>query len=136
MDETFEVLNELERELVTELKKLTKKGDLNPVEVENANKAVCLLSKIKEYKYDGMDNVEPSRSYSNNSWNNGYSRNRNSMRRSRMTSNMGMPYENANSYHSIKDRMIDKLESMMDEASSQYERDTIGDWINYLETKN
>lgn len=129
-------LMSLKENSLLNLRNLQKKGDLNPVEVENANKAVCLLTKIKEYKYDGMDDVEPSRSYSNNSWNNGYSHNRNSMRRSRMTSNMGMPYENANSYHSIKDRMIDKLESMMDEASSQYERDTIGDWINYLETKN
>ena len=31
--------------------------------------------------------------------------------------------------HSIKDRMVDRLESMMDEAHSDYERQAIAEWI-------
>lgn len=34
--------------------------------------------------------------------------------------------------HSIQDRMIDRLERMMDEAQSENERQTVRDWINRL----
>ena len=41
-------------------------------------------------------------------------------------------YNRGMSGHSIKDRMIDKLESMIDEAQSDYERKTVMEWIERL----
>lgn len=40
---------------------------------------------------------------------------------------------NENSGHSIKDRMISRLEHMMDETDSDYERDEISSYIRKLE---
>ena len=37
-----------------------------------------------------------------------------------------------NSGHSIKDRMIDKLESMYDEAKTDHERQIVDEWIARL----
>ena len=34
--------------------------------------------------------------------------------------------------HSIQDRMVDRLERMIDEAQSEHERQTVKDWINRL----
>ena len=45
-------------------------------------------------------------------------------------------YDRGKSGHSIKDRMIDRLERMMDEAGSDYERGEIGKWIERLEVEN
>lgn len=39
---------------------------------------------------------------------------------------------NGYSGHSIKDRMIDRLERMFDEAQNEHERQTVNEWINRL----
>lgn len=39
---------------------------------------------------------------------------------------------NGYSGHSIQDRMVDRLERMMDEAQSEHERQTVREWINRL----
>ena len=109
----MEVLMELEDLVVVELKKLVKKEALTPVEIENATKALCLLEKIRNLQ-NGSDYREE-----------GYSgkRVRNPMNGQYMSMRSGY------SGHSIKDRIIDKLESMMDEARSEYEREVISEWI-------
>lgn len=38
--------------------------------------------------------------------------------------------------HSIKDRMIDRLERMMDEAQTDHERQTVQEWIDRLTSQN
>ena len=43
-----------------------------------------------------------------------------------------MSYRDGYSGHSIKDRMVARLESMMDEAKTEHERQTVEEWINRL----
>lgn len=128
-----------------ELDQLTMKGTLTPPELDTAKKAVELLSCVKEY--EEMCNAEEmgepmysSRSrysmhypmpnmmrgaygmydsYMDGSNNGGYSE----VRRNSMGRYSG---------HSVKDRMIDRLERMMDEAGSEYERKEIMEEISRL----
>ena len=113
------VIERLRENVETMLEPLAKKADLTPAEIENATKAMCLLEKIREYgDGDMMDN---------------------------RTSRMGhrpMYYDDRRrdsrgrySRHSIHDRMIAKLEEMMDEAKSDYERHAISDWISRLDNE-
>lgn len=112
----MEVLNELKALVETEIKKLTKKETLNPAEIDAAKKAVDLLEKIDKIQNDCYDDE-------------GYSerRGRNPMNGRYMSMHRGY------SGHSIKDRMVSKLEAMMDEARSDYEREAIEEWIRKLE---
>ena len=112
----MEVLDELKELALAELKKLVKKESLNPAEVESATKAVCLIEKIDKIQNGSSDDE-------------GYSsrRGRNPMNGRYMSMNRGY------SGHSIKDRMVSKLETMMDEARSDYEREAIEEWIRKLE---
>lgn len=107
------VLDELYELLELELKKLTKKETLTPPEIDNASKAVCLMEKIKNLQNGSYDRYEGSSGR----------RMRNPMNGRYMGDHRGY------SGHSIKDRMVDRLESMMDEAHSDYERQAIADWI-------
>lgn len=110
IDKTLEDLEDL---VVTELNKITKKGELTPAELKNATDAVCLLEKITNIQNGSNSYSERSFSYPN----------------TRMTRNS---YSRNYSGHSIQDRMIDRLEHMMDEATSQYEKDAIAEWIEKL----
>ena len=112
----MEVLEELKTLVETEIKKLTKKESLNPAEIDAATKAVCLIEKIDEIQNGSYDDE-------------GYSsrRGRNPMNGRYMSMRRGY------SGHSIKDRMVSKLEAMMDEARSDYEREAIEEWIRKLE---
>lgn len=101
------------REAVEEaIKPILKKGDaMTPADLESLTKAVCLIEKIKciescsQYNDEGYSN---RRYYDARNGHNGYSG------------------------HSIQDRMIDKLERMMDEAQTEHERQTVKDWIHRL----
>lgn len=124
MYETFEKLEDM---LMTELNKIVEKGDISPMELENASKVVCLIEKIRE-----MDSESEASSF------NSYRRGRDSMTGQYVSRNAPRrmsrrSYENGYSGHSIKDRMIDHLESMMDEAKTDYERQTVQEWIERLE---
>lgn len=109
-------LEELKTLVEAEIKKLAKKDTLNPAEIDAATKAVCLLEKIDKIQNGSYDDE-------------GYSgrRVRNPMNGRYMSMNRGY------SGHSIKDRMVSKLEAMMDEAHSDYEREAIEEWIRKLE---
>lgn len=45
-----------------------------------------------------------------------------------------MSYRDGYSGHSIKDRMVARLEDMMDEAKTDHERQTVSEWINRLQS--
>ena len=149
-----EVSKKLTNLVSKELEQLAAKGSLTPVELETANKAVELMTKL--LKYDAMcerkengEDIDPME-YSERSY-----------RMPRMGSYSGqwMPYEGntygMNSYgggggnqygsyrqsrnsqgqysgHSIKDRMIDRLERMMNEAETEYERKEIMEEISRI----
>ena len=133
-------LEELKDILEDEIKKITQKGEITPTELDNMTKAVCLIEKInmiEEYDDDDYDDENSYYSrrrgrYSRRNYNydnyDGMNNGRGSMRNSR---NSHGDY----SGHSIKDRMIDKLESMMDEAKTEYEKKIVSDWINRLDSE-
>ena len=99
-----------------EIVRIVEKGDLTPSELENADKAVCLIAKIEDML--GMTGYSsgPDRSPVTG----------------RYISREGS-YMHSNSGHSIKDRMISRLEHMMDETDSEYERKEISEYIRKLE---
>lgn len=131
MDNT-ESLMRLYELLGQELKRIVDKGSISPAELENAYKAVCLMEKIDEMT--GMDGGYSETGYSyDDYWRSG--RRGRSPVTGRYVSRNGrsMRGENGNSGHSIKDRMISRLEHMMDETDSDYERDEISSYIRKLE---
>lgn len=146
---SLEKLNDL---VEKELDQLAIKGSLSPSELDSAKKAVELMTCISEYeemckmKEDGESHMysERGRIYHGRSYmypemyDPTYSMNRNSYNNSNWNS-----YDDSNSYqhrdamgrysgHSIKDRMIDRLERMMDESNSEYERKEIMEEISRL----
>lgn len=136
-----------------ELDTLMAKGSLTPPELDTAKKAVELMAKVKEYEamckaeemggspmysersrysmhyptdYYGMrGSYDSYGTYAggNGGNNGGYSE----VRRDSM---------GRYSSHSVKDRMIDRLERMMDEAGSEYERKEIMEEISRLRQNN
>ena len=127
--ELQKVLKELEDLVATELNKIVKKGELNPAELKNASDAMCLMEKVYEV-YEKMGNIQNGGETPN------YSERTVSMHyggyRNPMTGRYTNTYNRGYSGHSIQDRMVDKLERMMDEANSEYERNTIAEWIERL----
>ena len=43
-------------------------------------------------------------------------------------------YDMGRSNHSIKDRMVDSLERMYDEAATEHERNVVDEWIRKIES--
>ena len=127
--ELRKVLKELEDLVAAELNKIVKRSDLNPTELQNAMNAMCLMDKVYDV-YEKMENLQ------NGGENPNYSERTVSMHyggyRSPMTGRHTNIYDRGYSGHSIQDRMVDKLERMMDEATSQYEKDTIAEGIEKL----
>lgn len=134
------VLNDLKEMLEDELKKITKKNDISPAELDNATKAVCLIEKIRK-----LENPDYGEGYAE-----GYAEGRGYMPdprymyedRSGMTNGSyargrspvtGRYISRGYSGHSIKDRMIAKLEDMYDEAKTDHEKQTVDMWIKRLE---
>lgn len=138
-------LNSLEDLLNEQIAKIANKGDITPTELENMTKTLCLLEKIKDYRedYDWEDEGQSqmSRRYSrrmdsmkdiNNITRNPYSTNSYENRSYRNSYGRNRGY----SGHSIKDRMVAKLESMYDEAQTDHERQIVDEWIDRLNTGN
>ena len=113
-------LEDLERMVGSELEKLAKKPELNPAEIKNATDAVCLLEKIQKVKAMSEEEDEYSERMSERG---------RGMRYSRASMRRGY------SRHSINDRIVDKLERMMDDASSDYERSVLSGWIAKVESE-
>ena len=140
-----EVLDRLQKQLEREIEQIVNRADMSPIELENAKMAVCLIKEIQEVKMGKA--LEEAGGYSNASY--GAYSYRDSYRRGRdantgryisrayndsyaNNSRGGESYEYGYSGHSIKDRMIDRLEQMMDEAHTEYEKKTITDAIHQI----
>ena len=166
MEKTLEHLKET---LEDEIKKITKKGDITPAELESVQKAVCTIDMIKKMESghsEGMMEGDsygysnrmpyyhmPHGSYNDRSYGD-YSNRRyyhdsygddgmyrgDSYRRGRSPVTGKYisrgHYDDGYSGHSIKDRMVAKLESMYDEAKTDHERQTVDEWINRLQGGN
>lgn len=141
---------------------LGKGAAMTPADLESLTKAVCILEKIKtiengnsfddgyseNYSYrrgrsaitgryvsrdampyhdDYHDGGNSNRVYHDGGASNTYHAGTNSRRYYD-----GGSAHNGYSGHSIKDRMIDRLERMFDEAQNEHERQTVNEWINRL----
>ena len=173
-------LEQLKEKLEEEVKKIAKKDDITPQELDNIKDAMCVIDMIDGggdgysrgmashgyhrrnmpyehmsygdsyndypanrnrsygYPYDDMPHSErmyhDGGSYENHS-NRGYYEGDSYRRgRSPVTGRYISrgSYEDGYSGHSIKDRMVARLESMMDEAKTDHERQTVNEWINRL----
>ena len=140
-----------------ELKKLNKKGELTPAEMDTVFKAVDSIKDICEMCHEDPDGnysmgahmYDPNWEYSGTArsphmydpnWE--YSGTARSPVTGRYISS-GMPhgtmrvsYGDNYSGHSIKDRMVARLEPMFDEAKSDYERQLIQNTINRIHAEN
>lgn len=130
MERTMEDIKSL---VMKELDGIVKKGTMSPTELKTAMDAVCLLEKIGRVEY--MDDYAEEEGSSGRYWPryNTYDggRSMNGMHYNQGGGSYGGYYERGRSGHSIKDRMIDKIERMMGEAENDYERQQLE---RYIET--
>lgn len=125
MKKTLENTKEAIKE---ELKKLNKKGDLTPAEMDTVFKAVDTIKDICEMCGEDLDGHVYSMGYSEYGYGNTYSH---GASRSPVTGRYishSMPM-NHYSGHSITDRMVACLEPMYDQAQSEHERQKINEAI-------
>ena len=112
------------------IKDITSKKDINPAQLEHLSKSVCIIEKLKSMQQQEND-------YSENSYRRGRSRDNSndySERNYRDIGNSSRRYNDSSGYsgHSLKDRMIAKLEEMFDDAHSRHEEQYLQEWINRL----
>lgn len=129
MDKTLEHLKET---LEDEIKKIVKKGDITPTELESAYRAVKTIKMIDEmcgYGYSEGPHGTMRYSYGNE-YPYYHDRGRSPVTGRYISRDAGY------SGHSIADRMVAKLESMYDEAKTDHERQTVDEWIHKLRMGN
>lgn len=136
----------LEKDLEREMDNIIASGTINPTQIKTVCDAICLMLKSYEYK----DYRQQEEGYSESSYRRGrspvtgryVSRGRDMSMDGqygdsyRGGSYRGDMYEMGYSGHSIKDRMVAKLESMMDMAKTDYERQEIMEGIRSIESMN
>lgn len=142
MDNEMEVYDKGRKVVIEELDKLFNKGSLSPAETEAAKTAVCLLKEMDEVfgmgggyserrrmsrrSYDWHnDDRMPYREYEITSY-------ANPNPQMPSTARMNRGGRNQYSGHSINDRVVEKLENLMDSAESDYERQKIREFIRFV----
>ena len=124
----------LEKDLEQKLDEIIANGTINPTEVKTVTDAVCLMLKSKEYEEwlrDGEDRGSSFRR-GRSPVTGRYVSRRMDMRYPDRAYTMDM-YDQDYSGHSIKDRMVSKLEGMVDMAKSDYERQEVLEAIRKIE---
>lgn len=131
---------ELQDMAKTHLKQLLKKGDLSASEMEAAKNALSVIIKsdeacdseeMKEYSNRGYSmSDDPYRRWEIRSYNSCRDRSMHPMMWDGRESYRDRDY----SRHSIKDRAVNVLERLMDEAGSDYERQKVRDFVRYVES--
>ena len=118
----YKTLDDLNKLIEKELKKMVDKGDLSASELQAAKESVCLMEKIIGLEEGTYKMGEYS-----------YERGR-SPRTGRYVSRDARYYDFDRGYsgHSIGDRAVEKLESMMDNAGSDYEREVLEKYIRMI----
>lgn len=135
MDSLHKFYDKVESELDT----LSRKETLSPTELENGMNAVCTLEKI--LKIDSMmnDSDKPSYGYfPDMNFNRMHSgRGRDSM--GRYTSNSGrtirstMSYGNSYGSETPKERLMNKIQDLMNTAENDYEAKEYREFMNHVE---
>ncbi len=140
-----ETLSDLKALIEKEIRKITAKNDITPVELENMTKSLCALEKIKEIERMDAGDMEYSgrmvstmpMGYNDRRFfdeNRSYMRGRDARTGRYMSRDFERNHGHDTGYsgHSIRDRMIDKLERMYDEAQTEHERQVVDEWIRRL----
>lgn len=116
-----------------EIQKIVSKNDITPVELERVEKVICIMYKIEEMS--GMDGGYSETGSYDSPFHSMSGRRGRSPMTGRYISRDGCSMRsNGNSGHSIKDRAISRIEQMMDEAGSEYEREELSSIIRTIET--
>ena len=111
------ILDKIRDSIEEAIKPILKKGEaMTPADLESLTKAVCVIEKIKRIEQCEPCDDEGGYSY-------GHSTRR---------YYDGASRHNGYSGHSIQDRMIDSLEKMVDDAQTDYERQTVKKWIKWI----
>ena len=141
LDNLNQTLQQAKDTIEDVIKGITSKNDITPTQLEHLSKAVCIVEKLKSIERQEND-------FSENSYRRGRSRttgqyvSRNGSS-SQYYDNSGRHYRDGDSSrryndssgysgHSIKDRMISRLEEMFDEAQSEHEKQIVQEWIDRL----
>ena len=108
------------------IKGITRKESITPADLEYLSKSICTVERIRNIQRE--EQSKDFNDYSENSYRRGRSRN---YRDSGISTRR---YYDSNGYsgHSIKDRMIGKLEKMFDETQSDHEKQVVQKWIDRL----
>lgn len=127
------------------IKGLTRKDNMTPADLEHLSKTICTIERIKniQRENDGGEYSENSyrrgrsrttgRYMSRDGNSGGYYDSSNNSNRGYYDGNSSRYYDSSGySGHSIKDRMIARLEEMFDEAQSEHERQVVQEWIDRL----
>ena len=131
MDDTLYLTLQMAIDTIEDvIKDITSKKDINPAQLEHLSKAVCIIEKLKSMQQQENEYRRGRSRYMNS--NNYYDGN--SGRNYRDSGNSSRRYNDANGYsgHSIKDKMIAKLEEMFDDAQSNHEKQVVQDWLDRL----
>ena len=128
-----DTMNRLYELLDDEVQKIVSKNDITPVELERVEKVICIMHKIEEMS--GMDGgYSENGSYDSSFYSMSGRRGRSPMTGRYISRDGHSMRSNGNSGHSIKDRAISRIEQMMDEAGSEYEREELSSIIRTIET--
>lgn len=114
----MDLLTDLDKVVEKEIKAVIDKGCIGSSEWENLKNAVTIMEKSKEIQNMLMDGNTMRNSYGD-----GYLVNR------VPTHVRGM---HRYSSHSIRDRIVDSLERMYDEAATDHERTVLDEMISYV----
>jgi hypothetical protein len=137
----MENMTMLKSTLEDALRSIAEKKNISPMDIETATKALCALEQIKvmegndgysERSYRRMRSHDGSYGSHDGSYEGGMNSCDRYFNPSRDSSRDGS-YDEGYSGHSIKDRMVAKLESMYDQAKSEHERQIVDEWIKRLE---
>ena len=121
-NKTIEMLDE-------QIEKLIKKGDISQTEIDALKDAWTIKLMLEAYEEQGPMSYSMMPDPEMGSYGGSYRRGRS------MTTGRYMSRESGYSSHSIKDRMIARLEDMYDEAKSEHEREEIQKEIRRIESE-
>ena len=128
------------------LRSIAEKKNISPSDIETATKAMCALEQIKMMEGGSESSYRRGRRSYDGSYDGSYEGSHlgyeGTSNDGSMISRTGShrrshdgSYEQGYSGHSIKDRMVAKLEEMYDQAKTEHERQIVDEWINRLDGK-
>ena len=142
-------LDDLKQVIHKDLRVIVNKGTIAPGDVQPLYHMICMLHKMNEIEqsneqepngYSGKRYVIDTRpdhmySFAKDNYGDGYSNERYSNERRRSSGSMRMKdstYYDTNGYsgHSIHDKIINKLESLLPETTKEFERNVINVYVN------